>query len=96
MKKFEELTMDELWALRQEIVLNSIYFHHYETSFGFDRRDMCYFFSGYMEFLCELMEDFGIAEEDYGKCLDEFDSKENLWRWFNCYDDLSWVSKSNF
>jgi hypothetical protein len=95
MKKFEDLTVDELWMLREEIVLNSIYFHDYENSFGYNRRDICYFMGGYLEFLEELMKDYGIAEEDYDTCLDEFDTKENLYRWFLCYDDLSWVRQES-
>lgn len=95
MKKFEELTIDELWALRSEVVLNSIYLHDYENSFGFDRKDICNFMDGYIEYLCELMSDYGIAEEDQMKRLDEFDNKDNLQRWFDCFDDLSWIECSN-
>lgn len=91
MKKFAELTTDELWELRQEIVLNSIYVSDYENSFGFHSSDMCLFFDSYLSYLCEMMEEMGIASEDHLKCLDEFDNPDNLQAWFDCYEDFSWV-----
>ena len=91
MKKFEDLNPDELWELRQEIVLNSIYVSDYENSFGFHSSDMCLFFDSYLCYLCEMMEEMGIASEDHLKCLDEFDNPENLQDWYDCYEDFSWV-----
>ena len=37
--------------------------------------------------MCDFSELHG---DDYLTAID-YDSKENLWGWFNCYDDLSWV-----
>ena len=94
MKSFEKLTQDELWTLRQQITLNSHYFADYENSFGFDSHSICCFFEGYYDYICEL------AEECYADShkvvthevvISEFDNKDNLLSWFNCYDDLSWV-----
>ena len=85
-KNFENLTIDELWKLRNEIVLYSIYFADYINSFGFDEKDVCYFFDGYIDYLDELQ-----SEGDTTIPAIDYDSKENLWSWFNCYDDLSWV-----
>lgn len=91
MKNFADLTTDELWELRQEIVLNSIYVSDYENSFGYHKEDMCLFFDSYLSYLCELMEEMGIASEDHLKCLDEFDNPDNLQNWYDCYEDFSWV-----
>ena len=91
-KNFEDLTSKELWQLRQEIVTNSIFIAHYTNSFGFDASDICTFFDGYYDYLWEL------ANEDYDDCLitdgliyDQYDNENNLYSWFNCYDDLSWI-----
>lgn len=90
-KQFGYLNKEELWKLRKEIVLKSIYYADYVNSFGFNSKDVCYFFDGYIDYIDEL------AEEEEGTLLDmdtlfeKYDNKENLWCWFNCFDDLSWV-----
>lgn len=91
MKKFADLTTDELWQLRQEVVLNSLYVSDYENSFGYHKEDMCLFFESYLSYLCEMMEEMGIASEDHLKCLDEFDNPTNLKCWYDHYEDFSWV-----
>lgn len=89
-KNFEELTALELWTLRQEIVLNSYFIADYVNSFNFKAEDICVFFDGYVDFLFELS-----GSDDIKYTFDTFDNSENLWRWFNCYDDLSWVEFEN-
>lgn len=90
MKSFEQLTIDELWELRVQITLGSHYISDYENSFGFNPFSICTFFDGYLDYLWEL------AEEEYGEQTEyehtlKKDNKSNLYSWFNCYDDLSWV-----
>ena len=85
-KKFEDLTIDELWQLREEIVLYSIKSADYANSFDFYPNDIGEFFEGYASYLDELQ-----SEGDPAIPALEYDNKENLWSWFNCYDDLSWV-----
>lgn len=85
-KNFEDLTIDELWKLRNEIVLYSIYIADYDNSFDFYPNDIGEFFDGYASFLDELQ-----SEGDSSIPALEYDNKENLWSWFNCFDDLSWV-----
>ena len=60
-KDFEDLEREDLAQLRKEIVLNSYYIGDYENSFGFNAKDISYFFDGYMDYITEL------CEED--KCL---------------------------
>lgn len=92
MKSFEQLTTDELWQLRKEIVVNSIFVSDYENSFGFDSNSMCSFFNGYYEFIWELASEvYEIAELTHNLVMDEFDCKENLKSWLDCHDDLSWI-----
>lgn len=85
-KRFEDLTIDELWQLREEIKLYSLFIADYDNSFDFYPNDVCAFFEGYCDYLDELQ-----SEGDKSIPALDYDSKENLWSWFNCYDDLSWV-----
>lgn len=90
MKRFENLTKGDLWELRREIVLNSLFVNDYENSFGFSSKSMCDFFESYMEHLWNL------AYEEYANptidiVFEEFDNADNLYDWYMCYDDFSWV-----
>lgn len=87
-KAFEELTSAELLQLRKEIILNSILIYDYTNSFGFNSWDICSFFDGYVSYLNELAREDGYEGIDY---LTKYDTEENLYSWFLCYDDLSWV-----
>ena len=82
-KDFEDLDEDELWEIRKQIVLNSLNTYDYCVEY-YDERDIAIFFDGYVEYLWELVEEIGGDWKQY-------DNKENLFHWFNCYDDLSWV-----
>ena len=86
-KDFEELTAIELWELRKEIILNSLYVADYSNSFGFSAKDVSYFFDGYVEYIYELMEEDNADDSQFR----DYDNINNLWEWFNCYDDLSWI-----
>lgn len=88
-KAFKELTLEELSQLRKEINLNSIFIYDYTNSFGFNPWDICSFFDGYVSFLNELAREDGFEGIDY--YLTKYDTEENLYSWFLCYDDLSWV-----
>ena len=84
-KAFEELTSAELLHLRKEIILNSILIYDYTNSFGFNSWDICSFFDGYVSYLEELAREDGYKGIDY---LTKYDTEENLYSWFLCYDDL--------
>lgn len=77
MKKRINWNKQKLWRLRQEIVLNSLYLRDYENTFGIPHYIVCDFFDGYMEYLEEI---------------NETDTPENLWSWYNCFesDPLEW------
>lgn len=92
-KNFENLTKEELLTLRKDIVLNSIFVYDYENSFGFDSHKVAVFFEGYVEYICELAEEDGI--KDLERIFKVYDTEDNLWSWFNCYDDLSWMTFAN-
>ena len=86
-KDFEDLDEDELWEIRKQIVLNSLNTYDYCVEY-YDERDIAIFFDGYVEYLWELVEEIGGDWKQY-------DNKDNLFYWFNCYDDLSWVRFRN-
>lgn len=86
MKNFE-WNKKNLWELRQEICLNSLYIDDYENSFGVQARKCCDFFDSYLDFLSELMDDDGYSDNDFFDMLDDYDNGENLWEWYCCYDN---------
>lgn len=84
--EIKDFTKQQLWALREEIVLNSLYKSDFENSMGIDR-DECYaFFDGYVDYLCYLYEEahndvIVSTSNDLAEAIDEFDSIENLWNY---------------
>ena len=86
-KDFEELTAKELWKLRKEVVVGSMFVSDYVNTFGFNPHDVSSFFDGYADYLQELIEEDGVDESEFYT----YDNINNLWSWFNCYDDLSWI-----
>ena len=91
-KNFENLTKEELVELRKEIILNSLFVDDYENSFGFDANHIATFFEGYVSYLEELANEDGFKYHTAFELFEKYESDENLWSWFNCYDDLSWVT----
>lgn len=91
MKKFDELTTAELWQLRNEIVLNSLFIADYCNSFGFSPKSMCDFFDGYVSFIYELATEDGHEDLEIVKLCELYDNADNLQRWYYCFDDFSWV-----
>lgn len=91
-KNFENLTSAELAELRGDIILNSLYLIDYKNSFGFNPNHISTFFDGYISYLEELAKEDGYTEWDnIFKMFDIYDTEENLYDWFMCSDDLSWV-----
>lgn len=85
MKRLEDLTQDELWALRKEIVLNSLFIHDYRNSFGISPKSACDLFDGYVSFLWDLAEDAGHGD------WDDQDSPEHLRQYILLFEDFDWV-----
>lgn len=104
-KRLEDFTMEDLEQLRKEVVLNSLYTADYHNSFGISDGSACIFFDSYMDFICELAEEDGYKwdyerlgsayhHEDYhtyDEFLQKYDTTENLYDWWGCYEDFSWV-----
>ena len=95
MLKFEKFNKEQLWKLRQECNVGSIYILDYTNSFGVDERDLQYFFDGYLENLEELMEQEipNFKDKDFWKVIKDYDNPHNLYNWFCANDDFSWVKQ---
>lgn len=95
MLKFEKFNKEQLWKLRQECNVGSIYILDYINLFGVDERDLQYFFDGYLENLEELMEQEipNFKDKDFWKVIKDYDNPHNLYNWFCANDDLSWVKQ---
>lgn len=92
---FDDLHSDDLWALRQEIVLNSLLVSDYKNSFGFAPKSMQEFFDGYLEYLCDLAEEDGVDREDISEVIANYDDEGNLfdyyWNSADEQDGYEWV-----
>lgn len=86
---FENLTSKDLWRLREEICLNSLYISDYKNSFGFTSNCICTFFDGFMSYIEEIANEDGV--KDLNTIFEKYDNEENLYSWFCCFEDFSWV-----
>ena len=91
-KTFDQMTIEDLKILRGEIKLNSIWLNDYENSFGFIKKSMGAFFDGYVSYIKELAEEDGYNDWDtYEQLFETYDTEDNLFDWYNCFDDYDWV-----
>lgn len=98
MKRFENFTKEDLQALRKEICLNSLFVSDYENSFGISAKSVCTFFDSYMDFIWEMAheDNFIVGYPNYGdhtysEFFEKYDTIDNLWEWYNCYESFEWV-----
>lgn len=79
----------ELQNLRSQIVLNSLYVDDYRNDMGIEEHKVCYFFDGYVSYLGELIEeDYPDAKNnDWFGLLKDYDTIDNLWNWYCCFED---------
>ena len=94
MKRLQDFTKNDLAKLRKEIVLNSLYVHDYENSFGICAESVRDFFDGYFENICEIAAEDNFEwsfEKNYRDFLNKYDTIENLYSWLYCFEDFSWV-----
>lgn len=95
-KQFTDLNKDDLWALRGQIVLNSLFVNDYKNTFGFKPQSVCAFFDGYVEYLWELATEDGADVENMGiqELVAEYDNADALFDYYWECDDYSWVEYS--
>ena len=83
MAQIKDLTKEQLWQLRQQVTLNSLFLNDYCNSFGIDEKECNTFFDGYVEYLYEKAEIYQFATDDFFEIVDKYDNAENLYEWFS-------------
>ena len=78
----------DLWKLRMEIHVGTLFVRDYENSFCFTAESVCDFFDGYCEHLFEIAkEETGNPYVDWDFVFDNYDNEENLINWYYCFAD---------
>lgn len=90
------MSKKELWKLRQEIVLNSIYTSDYENSYGIAPDELYEFFNGYFDelhyiLLDEKGGDFikSLNDNQYYKEIFALDNEDNLYNYYYSIENIS-------
>ena len=83
----EDLGPIQLWRLRQDIILNSLYLNDYENRYDIDLREVNTFFDSYLNYLEDLMEEeiVGFKDEQFFDYLGQYDNRKNLIDWHNIW-----------
>ena len=85
------LTKEQLWKLRQEIVLGSLYTHDYDNSFGIDPSAVCNFFDSFIE--DSQVDDYGRPNN---REIKEYDNAEDLYNYYrSCENPFGEVENIN-
>ena len=88
------LTKEQLWKLRQEIVLGSLYTHDYDNSFGIDSSAVCSFFDSFIE--DSQVDDFG---KPIDREVEEYDNAEDLYNYYcsceNPFGEIESINESS-
>lgn len=83
------LSQTDLWKLRQEIKLGSLFIADYRNSFDIDPHKVCEFFDGFLEFVEEEMQvDYSSYDDaDFWELLPNYDTPEYLLDWYSCFEE---------
>ena len=88
------LTKEQLWKLRQEIVLGSLYTHDYDNSFGIDPSAVYNFFDSFIE--DSQVDDFGKPND---REVEEYDNAEDLYNYYcsceNPFGEIESINESS-
>ena len=95
MKTLGTLNKEELWQLRQQCVVGSLYIADYTNNFNIDEKDVCAFFEGYESYIDELIQEKGKVD-DYFNEFKKLDTPDTLESWHNCFDDFTWAKGGLF
>ena len=81
-----EFNENDLWDLRNQITLNSMFTSDYENRFGLDPNNVKDFFDGYLDELDYIAEEDGEKNLDLTDLLNRYDNPENLKNWYDSLD----------
>lgn len=78
-------TRESLWALRKEIVLNSLFIADYRNSLHIDPHMLCNFFDGFLEEVEMQMEEEipGFNDAKFFDYLPAYDTPDRLWDYYS-------------
>lgn len=85
----ENLDKLQLWDLRKDIILNSIYIADYENSLDIDPDDVYNFFNGWLEYIDGLIEEdmcnrnIDLNTLSYWDEVKKYDNIDCLWNYYN-------------
>ena len=89
-EKPTQLGRIQLWRLRQDIVLNSLFTTDYANRYGIEPSVAQGFFDGYVEYLYDLAEEDGFLKrrrpQSCFAVFKAYDSAANLWSWARCVE----------
>lgn len=77
------LTKRQLKQLRNEIVLNSLFYKDYSNSLYIKEKTACDFFDGYVEYLLEIAQENNIKTDSILDIIYLYDNINNLWNYYN-------------
>ena len=82
------LSQTDLWKLRQEIKLGSLFIVDYRNNFGVAPHKVCDFFDGFLEIVEEgMQEDYpSYDDKDFWELLPDYDTPEYLLDWYSCFE----------
>ena len=85
--KIADLGPRQLWNLRKDIVLNSLFLTDYENRYRVDPQEAYDFFDGWLEFLEEEMREEipDFKDDNFFVYLDKYDTPKNLRAWWYCW-----------
>ena len=77
-------TKESLWALRREVMLNSLFIADYRNSRHIDPHVVCDFFDGFLEDVEARMEDEipGFNDVHFFDYLPKYDNPDTLWDYY--------------
>ena len=83
----EDLGPRQLWKLRKQIVVNSLYYIDYENDYGIDTKEVCDFFNGWLDSLVEDMKEDhpDYSDDKYWDYFPEYDKPSYLLQWWYCW-----------
>lgn len=77
--QIKDLSNKEVYALRKEICLNSLFTKDYSNSFDINPEEVLDFFTGYVDYLYEIKE---LDTDDFFEIVDMYDNYNNLVNYF--------------
>lgn len=75
----------DLWKLRMEIPLGSLFVRDYENSFCFTAESVCDFFDSFLSYIEEIAREEN-EDAEWDEIVDEYDNEETLLEWWGCYE----------